>query len=188
MDLEELKNTWQNLNIRVSQLEEDNRRTANALSAGRAQSAQAALAKMYKVSGCAGLLLPGFAPMIVKILGLPLWVAVIYAVFGVLMSILSFCFSAYIMRTDVINCPVVQAMKHVVAIRKYQGRIRIMGIFLGSAVLLSMLAVMLRESEIGLIIGFVGGLIIGLPVAIFKIRRQIRLTRQIQSALEEVRE
>lgn len=36
MDLEELKNTWQNLNIRVSQLEEDNRRTANALSAGRA--------------------------------------------------------------------------------------------------------------------------------------------------------
>lgn len=126
--------------------------------------------------------------MIVEVVGLPLWIAVIYAAFGVLMSVLSFCFSSYIMRTDVINCPVVQAMKHVVHIRKYQERFRILSILLGSSVLLSMLAVMWQVSEIEIIIGFLVGLIIGLPIAIFKIRRQIRLTRQIQSALEEVRE
>lgn len=183
MDLDELKNKWQSINIRTEALEQDTKRLASNLASGRVTNATTELVKYYRSSGIYGLCLPALAPMIVIILQFPIWIAIIYALMGIIMTILNFRFANDISKFDFINQPVVTAMAATMRLRSRQRKIRLTGIVLGLVVLSSMVSEMLGPDDEMLIIGMLCGLAIGVPTAVYKDRRAMKLSKHIQEEL-----
>lgn len=184
MELEELKNKWQHLSVRTDVLENDNRRLASELAKGRIQTAQRSLVDFYVKMGWAGMLVVALAPMIYVSLEFPLWVAIVYGLFGLLMSVLNFRFSRRIARTDYFSMPVVSALSLVVDLRKKQKQLRALGLLLCLIVLGSLGWSALDVSNESIYIGFIAGLALGIPLAIIKMRRAVRLARKLQEELE----
>lgn len=178
MELENLKSAWQNLNLRVDRLEEENRRTTEALCRDRAKSAQMKLAESYKRTSYLGLSLPFLSPLCVKILLLPVWVGVIYAVFGLLMAALllrSYWVTRY---TNFISLPVVDALRDAIKLRRRQNVVTIIGIVLGCVLIAAFYAYL----EVG-VWGFFVGLGLGLIIGVRKQLRQRELIREIEDSL-----
>lgn len=184
MELEELKNKWQKLNIRVERLEKDNKRMASELAAGRAATARKSLVRYYNVSAFNGMLLPLLAPMLVMVLHFQLWVACLYAVFGMVMSVLNFVFADYIRRNADMTLPVVDALNNLLVIRRRQKQLRILGIVCGIIVVSSMFGQVTGQGDKYVMLGMLIGLCVGIPMGVFKELRSRRLLRTMQRELQ----
>lgn len=100
------------------------------------------------------------------------------------MSVLNFRFSRRIARTDYFSMPVVSALSLVVDLRKKQKQLRALGLLLCLIVLGSLGWSALDVSNESIYIGFIAGLALGIPLAIIKMRRAVRLARKLQEELE----
>ena len=182
MDLEQLRNTWQKARVNSELLETDNRKLAESLAAGRAQTARDKLAGYYRRSFIVALLLPALSP----VLDFPVWIAAVYASFGVVMGILNLCFSNYIKRCDYLAQPIVSALADAVKIARYQRYLRSFGISMGGALIATMFFDAVDHSEFHIIIAFIVGLVLGVIIGIIKFRWMSALTRQMQDELRSL--
>lgn len=184
MTLEELKVQWNQLSVRVDRLEEENRRLASELATGRATSAQQRLASHYTKHALIGLLLPLLAPMLVFVLDMPLWVAVLYGLLGLLCMAADLIFARYIRRSNFAILPVVNSLENMLKAKKYQRRMQIVfiiigGIFLGGAFFPAL------EDEPSVMIGALIGLIIGICCGLTLYFKKVRLINEILKELKE---
>ncbi|MCH5220724.1 MAG: hypothetical protein J1F05_00120 [Muribaculaceae bacterium] len=184
MELEDLKDKWQKLNVRVEHLERDNKRLAAQLATGRALNAQKTLANMYMRIGTVGLVLPCLAPALVEVLNFDQWVACLYGIFGIVMMALDYSFAGYIRQNDYMTLPVVEALRSVIAVRKRQTMLRIFGITMGVIVIASMFGQVLGQNNSEVMYGMLIGLCLGTPVGVFMAYRSIKLVRTMQSELQ----
>ena len=184
MDLDELRNKWQNINLRVDRLDNDTRRIASELASGRVRTAQTKLANFHYRTALVGLCLPVLAPMIVTVMHFALWVAVIYAAMGIILAILNFLFARKIARSDYMSMPVVSALTQAVDIRKRQKQLQAVGITLGIIVIFSLFTQALDPSSKIILFGMLVGLGVGIPIGLIKYRRAIALARQLQDELK----
>lgn len=184
MTLEELKVQWNQLSVRVDRLEEENRRLASELATGRATSAQQRLASHYTKHALIGLLLPLLAPMLVFVLDMPMWVAVLYGLLGLLCMAADLIFARYIRRSNFAILPVVNSLENMLKAKKYQRRMQIVfiiigGIFLGGAFFPAL------EDEPSVMIGALIGLIIGICCGLTLYFKKVRLINEILKELKE---
>ncbi|MBD5220463.1 MAG: hypothetical protein HDS72_09590 [Bacteroidales bacterium] len=180
MELDNLKNAWQNLNVRVDRLEEENRRTTEALSRNRAKSAQMRLADSYKRTAVLGFALPAIAPMCVRVLHMPVWVGVMYALFGLIMGALVLRAYWVTKHTNFMSLSVVDALRQAIRLRRRQNITTTTGIVLGCV----LIGVFYSYLKVG-VWGFFIGLAVGLAIGIRKQLRQRELIREIEDALRE---
>ncbi len=189
MDIEQLRSTWRQMGPRIDNLERENRRMAERLAAGKATTAQRRLAKTALRGVFFGLLLPLLAPLLYFYLGFQPWIAALYGFFGIIMGVANLLFYKSIVKSDYMSLPLVNAMLSAVKIRANLRNIRILGICLGCGIISSLIFDTIERYEMsilaGMIIGFVGGLIIGLK----KWREQSALSKaiiqELRAALHE---
>lgn len=184
MTLEELKVQWNQLSVRVDRLEEENRRLASELATGRATSAQQRLASHYTKHALIGLLLPLLAPMLVFVLDMPMWVAVLYGLLGLLCMAADLIFARYIRRSNFAILPVVNSLENMLKAKKYQRRMQIVfiiigGFFMGGAFFPAL------EDEPSVMIGALIGLIIGICCGLTLYFKKVRLINEILKELKE---
>mgnify|MGYP001133483317 CR=1 FL=1 len=167
MDLDELKNKWQSVSIRSDVLKNDNRRMASKLAAGRAANAKDQLSTFYKRTAICGLCLPALAPMLVTVLDLPVWVSVLYALLGLVMSLLNYNLARDIDKNDIMSQPVVTAISYTIRLRKRQRRLKaIVGL-----------------DDDSIVWGMLIGLVVSLPIAYKRGRKAMALSKQMQNEL-----
>ncbi len=186
MNLEELKQNWHKARVNNEMLEADNRRLVSQLATGRAQTARDKLSRYYRRSFICAILLPAFSPMLVSALGFPLWIAALYALFGVVMGVINLWFSNFISRCDYTSVPTVEALEKAVDIARYQRYIRSFGISSGGALIVTMFVHALDKSEYHTVIAFVIGLCAGIVIGVFKYRRMSSLVKQMQDELKSL--
>lgn len=179
MDLNELKDKWQQLSFDSERLDSDNGRVMSKIQAGKVVSAQQRLAHDYKRNSCVGFCLPALAPMLVISMHFEVWVAVTYGLFGILMAVLSLTLSRRINSVDYMSLPVVEALENVLAIRRRIARTRAIGIVLGCAVLASFLGEIIDTNDKSLLWCAVIGVVIGSPIGYVKYRRIKRLSDEL---------
>lgn len=184
MELEELKNKWQKLSIRVERLENDKLRLAAELASGRANNARKSLVRFYYTSGIVGFSLPLLAIALIEVLHFQFWVAFLYATFGIIMAVLNLLFADYIKRNADTSLPVVEALRNMLIIRRRQRQLRILGITLGLVVVLSLFGQVTGANDRYILYGMIVGLCIGIPIGIYKELRMIRLARELQNELK----
>lgn len=186
MDLEQMRHNWQKAKLNSGLLEADNRKLAEKLATGRIATAHTKLLRVYRLSAISAAALPVLSPLLVKVLGFPVWTAVAYALFGLVMCILNIAFALFIKRSDVISRPIVEALTSAVKIASYQRYLRAFSLSTGSALIITMFVNALDHSEYHLVIAFVIGLVIGGALGVIKFRRMSALTHQMQDELRSM--
>lgn len=111
---------------------------------------------------------------------MPIWVAVIYAAFGLLMAALmlrSYWVTRY---SNFMSLPIVEALQNAIRLRRRQNMVTTIGIAGGCIVI----ATFYIYLEVG-IIGFFIGLALGLIIGIKKQLTQRELIREIEDSLRD---
>jgi len=185
-NLDELKRKWQEMSARVDQLEETNLRLTECLAHSKVSSMQEQLADSVRRWGYVGFVLPIIAPTLTIVLHLPLWYALLYAVFGLVSAFNSFMFAKYIMAESLAEQPVAQAVKRAIKIRIRQHR-RLISCFACAAILITIGAFLLPPGYMRteVLIGGIVGLIIGLSIRIPRVMNDIRLAKNMVESLKE---
>lgn len=184
MTLEELKAQWNQLSVRVDQLEQENRRLAGKLATGRATTAQQRLANHYFRHGLSGLILPLISPLIVMVLDMPLWIAVVYALFGIVCMVADIFFACYVRRSNFAVMPVVESLENMLIVKKKQRRLMITFVIMGGIFLGFVFFPALRDEPTVLVGAFIG-LIVGLCIGIALYLRKVKLINEILKELRE---
>ena len=186
-ELEFLKQQWSQLSKRTQGLEEANRELANRLATSRTTSIQDKLARRILVMAWVGLTLPILAPVIYYVVHMSWWVAVIYGLFGVVMSILSFTLGDYIRAVRLTDLPVKDAIERAAKIKIRQQQFRMVGIA-GLVIILGLMIYQLPEGpdREPIIVGGSVGLAVGLVIGIYRYIVNARLARQLVES-EELR-
>lgn len=179
MDIEQLKTTWRSMGDHIDKLEQENRRMAKELAAGNAKTAQERLAKTARRSIDCAVLLPLLSPLIYYYLDFPLWIAVLYASFGILMGIANLVLYNTIIKNDYMSLPLVEALASAVKIRRTLRNVRVLGICLGLGITLSLVFETLDRNESAILGGLITGFICGAIIGLRKWMEQTKLTRDI---------
>lgn len=185
-DFEELKKAWQHTPVNIGALGADPVGRFAATGLGRASSSQQKLARHYLRSFIFSLLAPLFAPALVCVLGLPLWVAILYAVFGIAMAVVNFRFRRFILHYDFLSQPIVSALSSAILIARRQRIIRSISLTVATMLCLTIAATMLNVGQDAGLAGMCAGLVLGGIIAIQKVRNTNDLVRSIQTELRSV--
>jgi len=188
MDLEELKQNWHKVQLNIELLKEDNRRLARQLATGRAQTACDKLASYYLRSAFGAMLLPVISPILVTILNMPVWLAVCYALFGIIMGVISILFYRHIRHCDYTSLSIVDALSTAVKIAHYQRYIRTFGIIVGGSLAVTMFYLAIDMSAYHIVKGFIVGFIVGSIFGVIKYLRMSALVRQMKNELQSLLE
>ncbi len=184
-NLDQLKEQWRRLSVGGQRLDDANRRITDELTRRRVSTTQQRLAKRLRKYVILGLVLPVLAPTLYYVLECPLWFAILYGLFGILMMVANAFLVNYIREADLISMPVADAVRRAVNIRLWQTRIRIMGIACGAALLASLFFFIADRNEPGLIFAGIIGLAVGLSVSIPRCLKNMRLARRLEESLSE---
>ncbi len=186
MDLDSLKNTWRDFSVPDSRLENETAEIARKLSRGKAESSQKRLADSYVVVALMGLCVAAMSPMVFTILELPLWVAVLYGIFGLTMAVIDFWFSRKVRRENYLSLPVVTALSRVVEIRKLQRQLRMVSLSFGAVVVGSLMwEAYVENGNLPMLLGMLLGIAIGVPIGIVKWRQLVRLAKEMQDEIRD---
>lgn len=184
-DLEEYKKSWKHARLDTSSLEADNRAMARRLATGKAMTTKQSLGRHYLFSFIVSLMLPVLSPVLV-IIGFPMWVAVIYGIFGIIMAVMSGSFYIYIRHIDYYSLPTVEALKNVLALSKWTTVMSISGFSMAFAVCCSMLWASLEGMHDQIFYGLVFGLVIGAMIGYLRFRNRNRLVKKLRYELQSL--
>lgn len=185
MEIEKLKSTWRMMGEQIGDLEAENRRIAEKLAAGKAETSKKKLAKLAKVGIACAILLPILAPLLYYLLNFQMWIAILYGVFGVIMGVANIFFYNKIMDNDYLSLTLVKALSEAYKIRIYLRNVRILGISMGLVVILSMAIEMIIREKWNIVVGMSVGCALGMIIGIKGWTEESRLSRQIIRDLRE---
>lgn len=185
-DLDFIKQQWQQLSVKVDNLEQANQRLSDQLARTNAKSFQERLAGRVKRISWAGLLLPVLAPMLYFSLQMPVWICVVYAIYGIFMCILNRRLSAFILSKNLLEISATEALQHATAVRLYQKNLRILSAILAILLLFGMYYMLpVTEHHTFILMGGLVGLVLGLAFAIPRCITNARLARRMAQSLSD---
>lgn len=177
--LEQLKQQWQELNLRVNHLDEANRELTDRLSRGHVTSTQQRLAHATRRWGLFAFTLIPMAFVVYHTMLMPLWLSIVYAAFGLVMGCLVLWLAAYINRERLVDLPVTQAYDRARLIHKLQWQCRGVGIVLGGILVILMLYYLNQDSDSSMLISACVGLVLGAIIGIAKARNHNRMSNRL---------
>lgn len=174
------------MQINAPHLDDEAVRIASNAAYSRAATAKQKLARHYYMVMAGALLLPLLSCLLVTILFLPVWVAILYALFGFVMALLNGLFARYLSRCDMMSQPIVTALSLSERIIHWQNNIFLFGFCSGLTLICLLLYYVYAVSDTDILAGALSGLLIGVIIGVRKYRRQRRLARQIRTELRAV--
>lgn len=179
----------------MDRLEIENKLLARKLADSELKSSAEKLADKYRRNVWMGFMLPVIAPSVVIFLKFSLLTAILYAVFGVIMSMLNLMLYRYAKRGLDFTLPVVDTLRNALQLKRMNRLVLLSGIVMGFS-LIGLFAVDLIDlsqgdasyNAMGVLAGMAAGFVVGLPIGIRKTRAQTRLIRQIIDDLSSIAE
>lgn len=184
-NLDELKRQWQRLSTRTDNLEEANRRLSERLAKSNVTSLQESLAGRIRRCAGVGFVLPLLAPALHSAMGLPWWICVAYALFGLIMAFLSFRFVKFIRAERLIDLPVSDAIIRASIIKARQEHIRTIGLVTAFILIGSIFYMMPDRDDTWLIAGFISGIVLGLTFGLPRAITNHRIAKKLVESLKE---
>lgn len=185
-DLDLIKQQWQQLSVKVDNLEQANQRLSDQLARNNAKSYQQRLAGRVKSVSWAGLMLPVLAPMLYFSLQMPVWICFVYAIYGIGMCILNRRLSAFILSKNLLEISATEALQHATAVRLYQKNVRILSAILAILLLFGMYYVLPpSEHQFYILIGGGVGILLGLAFAIPRCITNARLASRMAQSISD---
>lgn len=183
MELEELRRQWKHATVKADS-EVDSHQTFRAAARRRADGALGRLVRQYRAQAIISLILPIFAPVLVADFHFPTWLAILYALYGLVMMLVNFTFSRYLAGLNIISQPVVTALSISASILRRQRNITFASLSFAVVLIALLLWHFHSTGNIWLLAGAWTGLVAGGVIGFTKIHRKTILARKIQSELK----
>lgn len=183
--MELLRRHWHDLDIDAAGLDDANREISRRLARGVIAPTQDKICDRLRRRFFLGLALTPLAYLMYATMGIPLWVCVVYAVFGLIMSLLKRGLVRYIGSSRLMELPVAEAYVRALDIRRRRNRLRQLGIGLGVFVIISLLMAIFDSGSQAMLWGAGCGLVFGIIVAVSVCINENRLYRRLIDSLKE---
>lgn len=195
MDINDLRQSWQQIGARLERLEIENKLLARKLADSELKSSAEKLVDKYRRNVWLGLVLPLIAPSVVIVLRFSMLTGILYGAFGLIMSILNIVLYRYVRQGLDFSRPVVDTLRITLQLKKMNRLVLFSGIVLGSSLIGLFIVDLIDVSQIdasynvmGVSLGMAVGFAVGLPIGIRKARTQNHLIRQIIDDLSSIAE
>lgn len=195
MDINDLRQSWQQIGARLERLEIENKLLARKLADSELKSSAEKLVDKYRRNVWLGLVLPLIAPSVVIVLRFSMLTGILYGAFGLIMSILNIVLYRYARQGLDFSRPVVDTLRIALQLKKMNRLVLFSGIVLGSSLIGLFIVDLIDVSQIdasynvmGVSLGMAVGFAVGLPIGIRKARTQNHLIRQIIDDLSSIAE
>lgn len=183
MNIDELKNSWKNIELRVANLEEENRRLARKLRDNAAISYRRNLSRRYLMAIIACIVSPFSLIGINEQYPVPMSLTLCYIAFFVVMAF-SMGYSLYLLcATDYISMPTKEAMIAVTRLEILRKRHNLIGYALAIPLLAYMFYYFYQCGETNMMIGAIVGLVVGFIIGTCIERKTRRIIRQLRDTL-----
>ncbi len=186
--LEELKIQWQQMEVRVNELSEANKRLSEQLAKDKTVSLQTRLAKRIRQHALAGLALPILAPSLYYILMMPLWICLVYAFFGILVMTINLDFASSIKNECLVELPVASAIRRAVQIKMGMERRVLLGIMLAIPLLITLAYALPEADRETILLGGAVGTIIGGAIGLRNFLTNHRLAKRLIESVQDLQE
>jgi Na+/melibiose symporter-like transporter len=184
MDLEQLKAQWKSVDFATDNMDETNRELTRQIAVNHASSVRQRLAKIHKHTAIVGFMLPVLAPLLYLVFNMPMWISLLYAVFGLLMSGLNLAFVRYVLGCDYTSLPIVEACAHAVKVDAWRRWLLVIGWVGMIVVIVPLLTVIYQAEGSDVFVGGIVGLVIGLAIALPRCYRSYKLTKELNEILK----
>lgn len=183
MNIDELKNSWKNIELRVSHLEAENRRLARKLRNNAAMSYRSNFSRRYIMAIIACIVAPFSLIGINVQTPVPISLIVCYVVFFIVMALLM-AYTLYRLRkTDYTSIPTKETMVAVTQFEIMRKRHNLIGYALAVPLLSYMFYYFYQVGQREMIVGAIVGLIVGFIVGLFIESRTRRIIRHLRDTL-----
>lgn len=181
-NIDDIKSNWQSISVDTGAFSRASGSVLGALTEHRISSSQEAIVKMLKTEMCIGLALPLLAVALYAV-SIPLWVCVVYALFGLVGATAKYWLIRYA-RQPIAHLPVAEGVRRAVELRRRIIRVNFAIVGPMLAVVGVLLQSLFESSHEGAFWGGIVGFGIGCFVAYVRVRMMLRRTRRLVESLK----
>ena len=186
MDIDELKSQWKSMELRINQLEKDNKSLEMRITRDRMKGVRGKLMARYRSLIVVCMLSPSWVVLMDKMYPhLDNEVAIVYTFFFVVMALANYYMCRLIGKVDCSVMSIKEALMAVTKVEETRQRVKLLGWILGVPLVLILFDVFKEIGHPEVIYGGFVGLVIGGVVGYFIERKTRRLIRELRQTLAD---
>lgn len=183
MDIDELKKQWQSMELRVAQLEQDNRRLLSRISSDRTMGLRQKLMNRYRAMVAVCVFSPVWISLMDNLYDISLWIDVCYTLFFLVMAVANGYVYMFIRRINHSTMSVKDALIAATNLEIMRRRLNILGYVLAIPLLAIMFYAFYEIGKPEIIYGAWTGLAIGCVCGLIYERKNRNLIKDLRQTL-----
>lgn len=185
MDLDGLKSQWKSMELRINQLEKDNKSLEMRITHDRMKGVREKLMARYRAIIMVSIFSPLWIVLMNEMLNIDNEIFVIYTFFFCVMALANHYMYRLIGKVDCSTMSIKEALMATVKVEETRQRIKLLGWILGLPLILIMFDVFKEMGHPEVVYGACAGLVIGGVVGYFIERKTGRLIRELRQTLAD---
>lgn len=185
MDLDGLKSQWKSMELRINQLEKDNKSLEMRITRDRMKGVREKLMARYRAIIMVCIFSPIWMLMMNELYQVDVEVSIVYAFFFLVMALANYYMHRLIGKVDCSTMSIKEALMATVKVEETRQRVKLLGWILGLPLILIMFDVFKEMGHPEVIYGACAGLVIGGVVGYFIERKTGRLIRELRQTLAD---
>lgn len=185
MDLDGLKSQWKSMELRINQLEKDNKSLEMRITSDRMKGVREKLMARYRAIIMVCIFSPIWMLMMNELYQVDVEVSIVYAFFFLVMALANYYMYRLIGKVDCSTMSIKEALMATVKVEETRQRVKLLGWILGLPLILIMFDVFKEMGHPEVIYGACAGLVIGGLVGYFIERKTGRLIRELRQTLAD---
>lgn len=185
MDLDGLKSQWKSMELRINQLEKDNKSLEMRITRDRMKGVREKLMARYRAIIMVCIFSPIWMLMMNELYQVDVEVSIVYAFFFLVMALANYYMYRLIGKVDCSTMSIKEALMATVKVEETRQRVKLLGWILGLPLILIMFDVFKEMGHPEVIYGACAGLVIGGVVGYFIERKTGRLIRELRQTLAD---
>lgn len=185
MDLDGLKSQWKSMELRINQLEKDNKSLEMRITRDRMKGVRDKLMARYRAIIMVCIFSPIWMLMMNELYQVDVEVSIVYAFFFLVMALANYYMYRLIGKVDCSTMSIKEALMATVKVEETRQRVKLLGWILGLPLILIMFDVFKEMGHPEVIYGACAGLVIGGVVGYFIERKTGRLIRELRQTLAD---
>lgn len=185
MDLDGLKSQWKSMELRINQLEKDNKSLEMRITRDRMKGVREKLMARYRAIIMVCIFSPIWMLMMNELYQVDVEVSIVYTFFFLVMALANYYMYRLIGKVDCSTMSIKEALMTTVKVEETRQRVKLLGWILGLPLILIMLDVFKEMGHPEVIYGACAGLVIGGVVGYFIERKTGRLIRELRQTLAD---
>ena len=185
MDLDGLKSQWKSMELRINQLEKDNKSLEMRITRDRMKGVREKLMARYRAIIMVCIFSPIWMLMMNELYQVDVEVSIVYAFFFLVMALANYYMYRLIGKVDCSTMSIKEALMATVKVEETRQRVKLLGWILGMPLILIMFDVFKEIGHPEVIYGACAGLVIGGVVGYFIERKTGRLIRELRQTLAD---